>query len=299
MADIAFHGDPAVKAQALSRLRSHIAAGTFVYFPAWEAGKANAIGAVVEADDISRYAEELGYPLAIANVLGALVNAFKGLDAAAEFAEAWLARTPVGADLSNVVSKILVVLLEQRQLAELTRQTETIEESRQAVLALHRRAISGDAPDRREWKAVRLAAVAASDATADDPDAKIAGSIVEAAAWPGSMRSVLNDTLGALGNLETRLILQKIGWTEADESRVFRIREQAEVDGRMAELNGLDRVLGLLDADAPQLAKGFRERLAAFESLGADYRNVGRTLIELFEQAPIAATQNESGCSAS
>ena len=67
----------------------------------------------------------------------------------------------------------------------------------------------------------------------------------------------------------------------------------------MAELNGLDRVLGLLDADAPQLAKGFRERLAAFESLGADYRNVGRRLIELFEQAPIAATQNESGCSAS
>lgn len=287
MADIAFKGDPAVKAQALARLRAHIAAGTFVYSPAWEDGKANALGAVIESDDTTRYAEELGYPLAAAVALGGLVNAFRGLENARVFAEAWLERTPVGADLSNAVSQVLADLLDQPDLAALSAHDAAIEESREAVLRLHRRAVTGDAPDRKEWKAARLAAVAASDAAAPGSLARDAGTIVEAAAWPATMRSVLIDTLGAVGSLETRQSMAAIGWTEEAESRVFRIREAAEADGRMAELTGLARVLALLDADDPDLARGFRERLDVVAQLGDRYRSVGWKLVELFEQAPI------------
>ena len=97
MEGIAFHGDPAVKAQALERLRSHIAGGSFVYFPAWEDGKANVIGAVVEADDTPAYADRLGYPLALADALPMFVNGFRPQTEAERFAIAWLDRTPVGA----------------------------------------------------------------------------------------------------------------------------------------------------------------------------------------------------------
>lgn len=298
MADIAFKGDPAVKAQALARLRAHVAAGTFVYSPAWEDGKANALGAVIEADDTQRYAEELGYPLAAAVALGALVNAFKGLENASVFAEAWLERTPVGADLSNAVSHVLADLLDQPVLTSLSADDAAVEQSRRAVLDLHRRSIAGDTPDRKEWKMVRMAAVAASDAAAPGSLARDAGTIIEAAAWPSTMRSVLLDTLGAMGSLETRQNLAAIGWTDEAESRVFRIRQAAEAEGRMAELTGLARVLGLLDADDPQLAKGFRERLDVVEHLGDRYRSVGWKLIELFEHAPIVQPHGEGRPSA-
>lgn len=287
MNDIAFLGDPAVKAQALARLRSHIAAGTFVIYPAWEDGKANVIGALVEADDKQAFAEQYGYPIAFATALEAIVNAFKDLPAAQPFVEALLERTPVGADLSQTVSQVLVYLLSQSEFVALTARYGEAEHCRLAVLALHQRAIAGDEPDRKEWKSIRLAAVAASDTIVNDPQPHMASLVVEAAAWPAMMRSVLHDTLGALGRLESKQMMDLIGWTESDESRVFRIRDQAEVDGRMAELSGLDRVLALLDHDDPELARGFRERLEQFKKLGTIYQSTGWKLIELFETAPI------------
>tara|TARA_A100001391_G_scaffold201546_1_gene188851 strand:- start:23274 stop:24155 length:882 start_codon:yes stop_codon:yes gene_type:complete len=288
MENIAFLGDPSVKQEALTKLRSHIAAGTFRYGPAWSDEGADAIGCIVEADDTPRYSEMLGYPLALATALPSIVNAFLPLEEAARYAESWLERTPVGADLSKVVSQVLVEILEEPSVVALTVQQPDVEHSRKAVIALHRRVIDGDGPGRAEWKAVRMAAVAASDTVTDGVLLRSVGAIVEAAAWPASMRTVLHDVLGARGGLETKQLLAEIGWTDEKESEVYRIREQAETTGQFAELNGLDRVLALLDADHPELAKGFRQRMVQFEKLGDAIRAVGLRIVELFERAPIA-----------
>jgi hypothetical protein len=289
MAGIAFHGDPAIKAQALERLRRHIAAGSFVYFPAWEDGKANVIGAVVEADDTPGYAERLGYPVALAETLPLFVNGFRPQVEAGRFAQAWLERTPVGADLTSVVSQLVLDLLANSELMVLARAHPAIEQSRLAIMALHQRAIDGDEPDRKTWKAARLAAVAATDALAEGAFDLRAGQVVEAAAWPGTMRTVLRDTLSALGTLEMHLALARGGWSAEDESRVFHIREQAEKDGYKAEFSGLHRVLAILDADHPELADRFRQRVERMEESSERYRSEGWKTIAMMERAPLVA----------
>lgn len=288
MADSAFHGDPAVKAQALERLRRHIAGGSFVYFPAWEDGKANVIGAVVEADDTPSYAAQLGYPIALAETLPMFVNGFRPKAEAERFAEAWLERTPVGADLTRIVSQLVLEMLGNPDLVALTERHPAVKQGRLAIMALHRRAIDGDEPDRKTWKAARLAAVAATDALGEGTLDRRAGQVVEAAAWPGTMRTLLRDTLSALSTLEMYLALSGIGWSEADESRVFQIREQAEKDGYMSELSGIDRVLAILDADHPALGKQFRLRLERMEKSEERYRSAGWKTIEMMERAPVA-----------
>ncbi|WP_164521864.1 hypothetical protein [Sphingomonas sp. ABOLE] len=278
-----------MKEDALDRLRRHIAAGSFVYFPAWEDGKANVIGAVVEADDTPAYAARLGYPLALADMLPMFVNSFRPQAEAERFAEVWLERTPVGADLTKVVSHLVLDLLANAELATLIAGHPEAEEGRQAIMALHRRAIDGDEPDRKTWKAARLAAVTATDAVAEGTLERRAAQVVEAAAWPGTMRTVLRDTLNALGTAELQLSLSRVGWTEEDESRVFHIRKQAETDGYKAEFEGLARVLAILDADHPALAEQFRVRLELVEESGARSRAVAWQAVEMMEQAPIAA----------
>lgn len=284
----AFRGDPAAKAEALERLRHHVAAGSFVYFPAWEDGKANVIGAVVEADDTPAFAEQMGYPVALAETLPMFVNGFRPLAEAERFAEAWLARTPVGAELTGIVSRLVLDLLANAELAGLTERHPDVERARQTIMALHGRAIDGDEPDRKTWKAARLAAVAATDTLEEETLDRRAGQVVEAAAWPGGMRTVLRDTLTGLGTLEMYLALDRIGWTAADESRVFHIREQAEKDGYKAELSGIDRVLAILDADHPALGAQFRLRLEQMEESSERYRAMGWKTIEMMEDAPIA-----------
>jgi hypothetical protein len=287
---IAFHGDPAIRALALAKLRRHIAAGTFVYFPAWEDGNANVIGAIVEADDTPRYAEMLGYPIALSETLPKFINdGFRLLDEATAFAEAWLERTPVGADLSRIVSQLILGLLDDAGVAGITGRHPDLEHCRLGIIDLHRHVIDGEMPDRKAWKAQRLAAVAATDGLGDAELDRQAGNVVEAAAWPGTMRTVLRDTLSASGSLHLRLSLAEIGWTMENESRVFRIREQAEKDGYKAEFSGLDRLFAILDADHPLLAEGFRARLRRMESASERCRALAWHTIELMEQAPIVA----------
>ena len=294
MGSIAFGGNPAVKQEALARLRSHIVAGTFLYGPAWSEEGVNAIGAIVEADDTHKYSDMLGYPLALATALPSIINAIGPLDKAAQYAEAWLERTPVGVDLSKVVSQVLISVLEESGVVALTTQQAAVEDSRSAVVYLHRRVIDDNEPDRAEWKSVRMAAVAASDAVTGTQLVRAAGAIVEAAAWPSSMRTVLHDVLGARGGLETKQLLDEIGWTEDKESQVYRIREAAEKTEQHAELSGLDRVYALLDADHPELAKGFRQRIRQFERFGDTITTIGQQILELLENASVAAERGDA-----
>lgn len=282
---LSFHGDPALKADALTKLRRHIANGTFLYStPADPALGASAISSVVESGDPQEYADRLGYPVPLVLVLHSIVNSFGSLPEAADFAEAWLERTPVGADLSRVVPEAIVTILEDPALIEVTRRHGPIEDARQSVLDLRRRALAGETISRSDWKEARSAALAATDGASKDRMLTHAGGVAESAAWPSSMRTVLADALAARIGLELRVVLGQIGWTDSDEKRVFEIMDAAQ--GRHTNLKGLERVHAVLGEDDPELAPRFRERLENISRAAAPNIAIGERILELLSAAP-------------
>jgi hypothetical protein len=282
---IAFHGKASVKEQALERMRAHIDAGTFRYSPPWGEKGGSAMGLIIEGSDPQLYAERMGFPLPLVAVLDSLVNARHGdLPEATTFALAWLERTPVGADLAPVVTQSLISILSDPTLTEISVTQAPIETQRQAVLALHRRELMGETVSAAEWKKVRKAATAANDALPEDEKLlRTVARAVESAAWPGSMRSVLTDTLSARGRLDINLALQEIGWSDEDERRVYSIMEAAE--GRETHLEGLERVYAVIAAEDPAFAERARVRTAQHQKFSAFSNKFGDFLLETLAAA--------------
>jgi hypothetical protein len=66
---VAFHGDPAVKAFHLDRLRSHVHKDEIVQgVPEWKDGKGGVIGCTVHGHDRRRYELDLGIPAEVASL---------------------------------------------------------------------------------------------------------------------------------------------------------------------------------------------------------------------------------------
>lgn len=269
MFECAFHGNVAIKDDALARLRAHIANGTFFWNDPGSAGTgASAITSATEGvDDPEAFAEKLGFPVALAFALDEIVNCFPSLPELADFAVAWLDRTEVGADLSGVVSETVVAILTDPGLAAITSRDRAVDQARREVADLHRRFASGQSVNRQEWKAARSVALAASDA-ASEPVVREAAAVAEAAAWPPTMRSVLVDVLSA--NLRRRIadLFAEIGWTDhagpdSDEARLFAIIEATNLP--RDEMNDLSKLHAVLEAGDPDFAKKFRQRLAQFD----------------------------------
>jgi hypothetical protein len=98
----AFHGNSAVKAFYLERLRSHMHKEEIVQGVAeWNGDKGGVIGCTVHSNDRSRYEPDLGIPTEVASLVEILFERLPEEEAklfALEFFEA----VPVGADLSFV-----------------------------------------------------------------------------------------------------------------------------------------------------------------------------------------------------
>jgi len=101
----AYHGDPAIKAKYLDRVRAHAAADALTQGIGWENGKGCAIGCTLEAYDHSRYPVELGLPEWLARLEDAI---FEGLPHAEAMAwpESFLEAIHPGADLEPVRHKL-------------------------------------------------------------------------------------------------------------------------------------------------------------------------------------------------
>ncbi|MBA4750665.1 MAG: hypothetical protein H2055_00360 [Sphingopyxis sp.] len=291
MAVTAFHGDLAVKEQALARVRKHIAAGTFRFSPAWGDMGATAMGSVIEGDDPQLYADMLGYPLPLVMDLDSLSNNLAhaaGDPSPTAFAEAWLEKTPVGADLSRIVPEMLIFTLSDPALVAQTVQDPTVEAGRKDILALHRRSLEGETISRKTWQEARAAAVAASDKASDRMIRK-AALVVEAAAWPATMRTVLRDTVSARGSMQMSHALNAIGWTDDDEKRVFQLMEAAAEQGEHADIEGVGRVHAVLGPKDPVLAARFRERIAAHKEFAAFSLIFAKFLLDRLAAAPVLA----------
>lgn len=218
-----FHGDAAAKDRYVERLRGHIAAGHFQFAPRWQDGRGSALGCTIEADDPGLYAEQLGYPDALALVLDDLVN-FRRADPdgqhAKSFAIRWLVDTPVGVDLSPVTGQALCEMLDVPQLRDIAAGHPDIDAARRAVIDLHRLALRGEVVSRDRWRDARREAVRITDGTADEV-ARLAAQAIEAAAWPHTARTVLSDMLAALSRMESAWGMRNIGWTAEQEDAIF------------------------------------------------------------------------------
>jgi hypothetical protein len=99
---VAFHGNAAVKAFYLHRLRKHIRADELVQGVfAGRCGKSGVIGCTIHATDYSRYEVDLGIPEVLAHLEEIIFERLPD-DEAKRFAVEFLEAIPVGADLSLV-----------------------------------------------------------------------------------------------------------------------------------------------------------------------------------------------------
>jgi hypothetical protein len=99
---VAFHGDPAMKAFYLDRLRSHVRQDEIVQGVfKWTAGKGGVIGCTVHSNDRSRYEPDLGIPAEVASLEEIIFERLPE-EEANRFSLEFLEAVPVGADLSFV-----------------------------------------------------------------------------------------------------------------------------------------------------------------------------------------------------
>ena len=143
----AYHGDPAIKAKYLARVRAHREADRLIQGTGWEGGKGCAVGCTLEAYDHNLYEDELGIPATLAYLEDRI---FEGLDVATSqhWPERFLLAIEPGADLSRVTGRFLLWLLSGKNspIAK-WRDSETI----RAVAKLYRRRLTDDEPTMMEW----------------------------------------------------------------------------------------------------------------------------------------------------
>ena len=91
----AYHGDPAVKAKYIARMREHQEADELVCGIDWENGKGNAVGCTVHTDNSTAYETELGMPEWLARLEELL---FEGMtnETAQQFPVKLLEAVPIG-----------------------------------------------------------------------------------------------------------------------------------------------------------------------------------------------------------
>lgn len=180
----AFHGDPAIKAQYLARVRAHRIADDLTQGTGWENGKGCAVGCTLEAYDHSRYPVELGLPEWLAHLEDAI---FEGLPhaQAMDWPEQFLEAIPVGADIGPVMHRAAIRRMD-RLLAAIS-ETAVIA-AINGVRACHVATLRGEGCD---WEAAWSAAAWSAEAVAEAADE--AAEAAEAAAWSAAWSTTAAD----------------------------------------------------------------------------------------------------------
>jgi hypothetical protein len=197
----AFHGDPAIKAKYIARVRQHRLAEHLTKGIGWEpeTQRGCAIGCCLEAYDHSRYPIELGLPEWLARLEDAI---FEGLPIAEAQAwpEAFLEAIHPGADLELVRHKLALrridrlIALQQSNLGKHREEIDAVIQQTIAALMQVRRCheaeIGGDtcdvsaAAESAAWSAVAARSAAESAAwSAESAAWSAAESAAESAAW--------------------------------------------------------------------------------------------------------------------
>ena len=103
---VAYHNDPALKAECLAKMAAHRKADTLVKGVYWEGGKGCAVGCLIASDDHGLYETEFGIPQALAQLEDCFFENLPN-DQTMLWPERFLGAIHVGADLNRVVLKFL------------------------------------------------------------------------------------------------------------------------------------------------------------------------------------------------
>ena len=201
----AFHGHAALKSELLKPLRVRwrdgelFASSMLKWMPEHHLYSVSA--ALIGSDDVSAFEQRTGIPIALANLCEGLASIgvimvpdqgtrsgqkFVSDERVADFAIEWLDAIQPGSDLSSVEPHFMVqhlgsVLAPSFEFAEFIEpQVRSVAEG---ILDLWRRETAGEVVSSQEWRAVRVAAVAASE-VASDGWGKSVADFCEAVAWP-------------------------------------------------------------------------------------------------------------------
>ena len=106
----AFHNDPSIKEEYITRLNEHYQADQIIKGQYWANGKGCAVGCTIHSGDHNKYELELGIPEDIAHLQDSI---FEGLPnkLAKQFPLEFLSSINVGADLKNVSKLFMIWML--------------------------------------------------------------------------------------------------------------------------------------------------------------------------------------------
>jgi hypothetical protein len=198
----AFHNDPALKQEFISRLSGHAQAGELLNAASsWKDGKGSPVACMVHDTNLIVWQGQTGIPKAVGNALDTAAALFDRPAKAAQFTLEWMEAIAVGQDLCGVAPGLIIWLLSDAEhgLRRWTMEAR-VGEAIDRVVGLHRRAASGNVPDESEWQQVRAAAMAATDGCEGVENAIAA--CTEAAAWnTASASTAVSDTVRVWTNL--------------------------------------------------------------------------------------------------
>jgi hypothetical protein len=234
----AFHADPAIKQEFLTRLEAHAQAGEIINRAnVWNDGKGGPVACIVHDTDLAVWQERTGIPRAVGSALDIVASYLDEPEQAARFVLEWVEAVEVGQDLGGVAPALLEWLLSDgehgiHRFAE----HEVARQMIGRVAELHRRAATGDAPPEAEWRAARTAAMAATDAC-ENPLEKSIAVAAEAAAWnPAASATVVSDTVRAWVNMFPRRAPQLVGRGAALDREIKAWIKQLKADAEKAGL---------------------------------------------------------------
>ena len=200
---VSYHGDPAIKAKYVERVRQHqIADGLVQGFGYWRDGKGCAVGCTLELPEgqHDRYEIELGLPEWLARLEDHLFETLP-VDEATAFPLELLEAVEVG-----ISKRQLEVVRDQFQIFWLERQITQVAHDEfpgivtaiQNTITLLRQAVSGEEPEAAAWSAARSAAWSAARSAAESAVRSAARSAArsavrsaaESAAWSAAWSAV-------------------------------------------------------------------------------------------------------------
>ena len=159
---LAYHGDLSIKEKYLARIRLHAAHDEIIKGLYWEKGKGCAVGCTIHGSDHGAYERELGIPRTIAHMEDAMFEHLPNV-VAMKFPERFLAAITPGADLSLVMSRLMLwLLVDPDDGVILFADAEDAKSAIERIAALYERQLSGDNPSPEEWSAAAATACAAA-----------------------------------------------------------------------------------------------------------------------------------------
>lgn len=260
----AYQSNPAVRDAALEQLRRNAAAARMAPGPlSWNGAKGSLVGCVLESDDLAQWEQTLGLPQWLATTADGIAATLPSADAALAFGVDLLSAVRPGADVTLAASAVIVdVLADAGELiGKLVEVPAELSQLSAQVQALHRHLLDGGRPAPAEWRAVRRAATAQTDAQASELLQSLA-TCVETAAWDATTSTaVVFDTLRVYSRAVNHKVEAESGYTKELDTEI-RANLKLMWDTYLAAQPELQQqgitVFSLLEEHNPEMAAKIR-----------------------------------------